>query len=103
MDFTSRIVRAIREYSQWSRHERAHLDAIIDEILDHCRNGTGNKFIQKWCEFNLAHLFPVTWSDSGEGPFASEEIAREFAEAEVGARWRVVRKRDGYHVEVVSV
>lgn len=52
-----KIEAIVRAWPQWSRHEVTKLDAITEEILDHCRNGTGNGFIRKWCEYNLAHLF----------------------------------------------
>jgi hypothetical protein len=49
MDATQKVIRVIQEWPDWSRHERAKLEEITEEILDHCRNGTGNRFIQKWC------------------------------------------------------
>lgn len=57
MNLPEKIRAVVLAYPDWSRHEREHMEAIIDEILDHCRSGTGNGFIRKWCDRYLAHLF----------------------------------------------
>jgi hypothetical protein len=38
------------------------------------------------------------WRDSSEGPFSTEEAAREFAESEAGVPWRIVAE-DGFIVK----
>ena len=46
-----RIADIIRAWPQWSRRERSRMESdLIPEILDHCRNGTGNAFIASWCD-----------------------------------------------------
>jgi hypothetical protein len=52
------IERVVREWGGWSRAERAKLDAIVVEVLDHCANGTGNKFIREWCNRVLVGTVP---------------------------------------------
>lgn len=47
------IEKVVRQWPQWSRAERKRIDEIVEEILDHCRNGNGNQFIRDWCFFNL--------------------------------------------------
>jgi hypothetical protein len=53
-----RIRALIRAYPDWSPAERRKLDVIEDEILDHCRNGTGNGFVRWWCNTWLAPRVP---------------------------------------------
>lgn len=50
MNLPERIEKIIREWPAWSRAERAKMPELVEEILDHCRNGTGNGFIRRWCE-----------------------------------------------------
>lgn len=57
MNLPEKIEAIIRAWPQWSRAERAKMPQLVDEILDHCRNGTGNAFIKKWCDRNLSGLF----------------------------------------------
>lgn len=56
MNLPERIEKIIREWPQWSPAERRKMNLIVEEILDHCRNGGGNGFIRSWCERNLSHL-----------------------------------------------
>ena len=56
MDLTTRITNIIVAWPQWSRAERRHLDAVINEILHYCRTGEGNTFIREWCTRNLSQL-----------------------------------------------
>lgn len=45
------IAEIVREWPQWSRAERQHgMVPIIDEVIAHCSEGTGNGFIRGWCE-----------------------------------------------------
>lgn len=57
MNLPEKIEAVVRAWPQWSRAERRNLQPIIDEIISHCADGTGNPFIQRWCELNLSHLF----------------------------------------------
>lgn len=43
-----RIGHLVREWPQWSRAERECMEDVIEEVLDHCRNGTGNNFIRNF-------------------------------------------------------
>ena len=54
LTWPERAERIIREWPQWSRVERSRMDDLVEEILDHCRNGTGNTFIREWCRRVLA-------------------------------------------------
>lgn len=45
---SERIADIVRAWPQWSRAERARMDEVIEEVLDHCRNGTGNRFIREF-------------------------------------------------------
>ena len=53
-----RIEKIVREWPQWSRAERAKMPELVEEIMDHCRNGTGNGFIRSWCQRVLAPKLP---------------------------------------------
>lgn len=44
------IERMVRAWPQWSRAERRRMDEIVEEVIDHCANGTGNAFVRSWCE-----------------------------------------------------
>ncbi len=57
MTLPERIEMIVRAWPQWSRAERAKMGAVLAEILDHCANGTGNRFIAAWCDRNLAEVF----------------------------------------------
>jgi hypothetical protein len=48
-----RIEQTVRNYPDWSKAELHKLEEITEEILSHCINGTGNRFIKEWCENNL--------------------------------------------------
>lgn len=48
LTITERVEQVVREWPNWSRAELRNLDAIVDEVLDHCRTGTGNGFIRKF-------------------------------------------------------
>ncbi len=48
--FEERVSRIVRQWPQWSPAERRRMDAVVDEVLDHVINGTGNRFIASWCE-----------------------------------------------------
>lgn len=52
-----RIEAIVRAWPQWSRRERARMDKLVEEVLDHCRNGTGNAFIAAWCDRFLKDVF----------------------------------------------
>lgn len=47
----------VRIWPDWSRAERRRMNAIVEEVLEHCRSGNGNQFIRQWCDQNLAHVF----------------------------------------------
>jgi hypothetical protein len=49
MSATEKVIRVVQQWPQWSRAERAKLEQITEEILDHCRNGNGNRFVREWC------------------------------------------------------
>ena len=42
----------------------------------------------------------IRWEDSGEGPFDTRADATEFAQAEVGLRWKVEKSERGWLVMV---
>jgi hypothetical protein len=44
-----RVERIVRQWPDWSPAERRRMDAIVAEVLDHCRSGNGNAFIREWC------------------------------------------------------
>lgn len=52
-----KVAAIVRAWPQWSRAERERMDDVIEEVLEHCRNGTGNKFIASLCDRNLAECF----------------------------------------------
>lgn len=52
-----RIEAAVRAWPQWSRAERRRMNEVVDEVLQHCRDGQGNAFIRQWCERNLTEMF----------------------------------------------
>lgn len=49
MNRADRIEKIVRDWDQWSRAERERIEDVVAEVLDHCRNGTGNRFIANWC------------------------------------------------------
>lgn len=49
-----RIEQVVRQWPEWSIAERRRMDDIVAEVLDHCRNGNGNRFIREWCNRILA-------------------------------------------------
>jgi hypothetical protein len=53
LTYPERIERIVRAWPQWSRAERARMEDVVAEVLDHARAGTGNAFIRRWCQFNL--------------------------------------------------
>lgn len=53
-----RIEKAVREWPGWSRAECRRMDDIVEEILSHCRNGNGNRFVREWCERYLGNVQP---------------------------------------------
>jgi hypothetical protein len=53
-----RIERVVREWDQWSPAERARMDDVVEEILEHCRAGTGNRFIRSWVNRILVARVP---------------------------------------------
>ncbi len=55
-NLSDRIEQAVRNYPQWSNAERRRIDSIVDEVLEHVRNGSGNTFIREWCNRNLPFL-----------------------------------------------
>jgi hypothetical protein len=54
MTIQERAEQVIRDWPQWSPAERRRMDEIVTEVLDHCRNGGGNRFIRDWCNRVLA-------------------------------------------------
>lgn len=57
VNLPERIEAVVRKWPHWSRHELSKMDDIVEEILDHCRDGTGNGFVRKWCDHNLKAIF----------------------------------------------
>ena len=53
-----RIERIGRAWSGWSRAERRVMGAIVQEVISHCADGTGNKFIREWCNRHLVGVVP---------------------------------------------
>jgi hypothetical protein len=53
LTIVERIEQAVKQYPNWSNAELRKLDAITEEIIEHCINGTGNRFIREWCKRNL--------------------------------------------------
>ncbi len=49
MTLPERIEQAVREWPQWSPAEERHMDEIVEEVLEYCRSGNGNRFIAEWC------------------------------------------------------
>ncbi len=47
---TDRVTAVVDAYPQWSQAERRRLPEITEEILTHCRDGSGNAFIREWCD-----------------------------------------------------
>lgn len=45
---TETVERLVRAWPQWSRAERRRMDDVVEDVLDHCRNGTGNKFVREF-------------------------------------------------------
>jgi hypothetical protein len=58
MNLPERIETVIREWPQWSPAERAKMPQLIEEIMDHVRNGTGNGFVRSWCNRVLVPRIP---------------------------------------------
>jgi hypothetical protein len=52
------IARVVREWPQWSPAERRKMDAVIGDVIDHCANGTGNRFIREWVNRVLVPQVP---------------------------------------------
>ncbi len=47
------VARLVRAWPHWSRAERAKIDLIIDEVIDHLSDGVGNGFIRNYCDREL--------------------------------------------------
>ncbi len=63
----------------------------------------GEPLICEHCNADIESAYgSPDWSDSGEGPFDSEEMATDFAEAECGVEWRVKQIDGLWHVETRS-
>lgn len=45
-----RVADRVRAYPQWSPAERRRMDEIVEEVLDHMRDGTGNAFIRRFVD-----------------------------------------------------
>lgn len=67
------ITRAVREWSEWSPAERRGLDMVAEEILSHCRAGTGNYFIRSWCERILTPRLRVREAERTLAGYAGTE------------------------------
>lgn len=62
MTIQEKVALIVRGYPQWSRAELKRIDAIIEEVLYHCRTGEGNTFIRLWCrDFLLPELDKRGW------------------------------------------
>lgn len=64
MNLNDKIEKIIREYPQWSRVERSRMHELIEEIMNHVRDGGGNAFVQKWCDQNLGPRMEKVTSSS---------------------------------------
>lgn len=54
MKIHERIAKAVADWPHWSRAERRDgLVKATEEIIEHCKSGTGNAFIREWCNRNL--------------------------------------------------
>lgn len=58
MNLPEKIERVVREWPQWSPAERGRMDAIVAEVIDHCKSGTGNGFIRSWVNRVLVPRIP---------------------------------------------
>lgn len=78
--------------------------AVADERKAH-EIGEGSpsyaEYLARRAEFR-AWLAGQEWRDCGEGPFENEQDARDFAEAECGVEWRVVRRGRGWVIQTWS-
>jgi hypothetical protein len=95
MNLPDKITERVRAWPHWSRAERRRLDEITDEILGHCANGTGNRFVREWCSRVLADLFRA--AGGPEIPPADRIPTRENEEVSFAAHGRtfVVKKLYG--------
>lgn len=56
LNFAERCELSVRLWKGWSPAERARMDEIVEDIMNHVRNGTGNRFTSEWVERNLHPL-----------------------------------------------
>jgi hypothetical protein len=61
---SDRIARIVREWPDWSPAERRRMDAVVEEVLHHCRTDEGNAFIREWCEGVLRPILDAECRDS---------------------------------------
>jgi hypothetical protein len=45
-----RIIKSVYAWNGWSRAERRRMAEVAEEVLRHCIDGTGNRFVAQWCE-----------------------------------------------------
>ena len=84
------------------RAEACGCTATVGAYCDHCAQFTP---ICPQCgavygEHRLDCTVADGYEDSGEGPWATEEAATEFARAEVGMPWGVARGVKGWYVVI---
>jgi len=60
MTLPERIEKIVRAWPQWSPGERTKMDAIVEEVLEHCREGNGNPFIVRFCKVWLTPQLKLT-------------------------------------------
>ncbi len=49
MNLESRIREVVYTWPQWSRAERCRMEDVFEEIMEHVRDGTGNRFVREFC------------------------------------------------------
>lgn len=64
MKLNEKCERVIRGWSQWSAAERLRMDDVVEEIMDHVRNGGGNPFVASWVNRVLLPAIDLRRGDS---------------------------------------
>ena len=63
----ARIEHVVRTWHQWSPREQELMVAVVEDVLQHCRDGLGNGFIQAWCRNVMMPALAKT-CDTAEHP-----------------------------------
>jgi len=74
--------------------DRTARKIIVDRAAD-----LGVEMAAPYFGYLVAYMLELLdYHDSGEGPFRTRKVAIEFALAEVGVPWKVIRHDDGFHL-----